>query len=136
MIYNIKLLDFNTFFKEIIEKEIIDSLYVFKLFDENYQLKLRNPQVKNIIDYFIAFYICKEIKLHKNEKLVVTVQPDIINDTKIESYCDFKSLQNLIKKILKILKDTHPKNVIILKKPMIISNIDTIKYIFNIINSA
>ena len=107
MIYNIKLLDFNVFFKENIEKEIIDSLYIFKLFNENYQLNLRNPQVKNIIDYFIAFYVCKEIKLHKDEKLVVMVQPDILNDTKIEAYCNFKSLQNLLKKILKILKQKY-----------------------------
>ena len=131
MIYNVKLLDFNEFFNNTIQKEILDTFFIYKLFDKDDQINLRNSQVKNIINYFIILFTSKFINVINNEKTVIVIQPNIVDGTNISNYCEINSLRNIIKKTLKILQNKYPHNIVLLKKSMDVLNLDTIKFIFN-----
>ena len=133
--YNIQLIDFNTFFKEQCQIPILDTLFIYKLFDNNKQVNLRNKEVKNIITYHIAFYACKIFKSSNNDNTVLVVQPNIIDGEGFIDYCDIDTLKNQILKFLKTFKISYPKNIVILKNPMDITNIDSLKLIFNKLHS-
>lgn len=137
MTRNINLLDFNTFFIEHIQKNILDSLLIYKLLDKNV-INLRNSDTKRLITYFIAYHISKVISMENSGlyKPVCVIQPEILNETlEICTYCNIEQLKNIILPILKGLKKSNPNNVIILKKKMDINSPDTIAYIFSKSNS-
>lgn len=142
MTRNIKPIDFETFFTETIQKDILDALFDYKLinttalFQEG--INLHNPETKRFIYYLILYHIIKKIDESKSfEKNIIIVQVDIIHSNQeICEYCSAKDLNKIILKFLKILSKKYPDRVIILKKYMDLTSPDTIEYLFMRSNKA
>jgi len=139
MTHNLKVIEFQTFFDEIIQHDIIDSLDAFKLIDNDCIL-FRKKEAKNAISYFIVYHITKKLKESKGEKLVFTVQPSVINvNNDFNSYIENDVLRNRILKfimqILKMVMKSHPDHIHIFKKPTNAFSIDTQNVLFEKCNS-
>jgi hypothetical protein len=135
MIYNIIPIDFQNLFLDRIQKDILDSLFTYKLLQNN-TINIRNKETNRLISYFIIYHVIKTITEGKIDKSIIILQPNIFNcDDILYGYIsepkDLETFYNLIRKILKILSKTYPSNVILLKKFMDINSKDTMEYLFN-----
>lgn len=139
MIHNIKPVDFNTFFVENIQKDIIDYLYTYKLIDNN-KINLRNAETRRIVHYFTLYRILKKVGIGTltpvNDRIVIVIQPYIINpDIEICNYCNVDQLKNHMKLLFGLLNKSYPNKVIQLKKFMDLESPDTLEFLFMKSNS-
>lgn len=138
MLENIKLLDFDIFYRSTIYNPIMDSIYAYNLFEDN-KINFRKKEVKQLFTNFVAYYIIK----HKPEspliKEIFVVQPQILSETvlgtyqhiKIFEYVDMSCLVKCLTPLIRSMHVSMPDRIFWSKREALLTNPDTMVRVFN-----
>ena len=130
MLYNIKITEFNNLFNNEIFINIVDTLSVYNLLEDN-KIQLRKKESKNFIVHFVMYSVIKLLRDSTANKNIIVVQPSMFHNQELETYCDINHFKNILHKILKDLKKYYPCNIIFLKTESDVTNPDVMTYVFN-----
>ena len=132
MISNIKIIDFNILFRDKIQKDIVDSFYIYKMFNNDGKINLSNKETKQIIENFVIYRVSECIHGFQLEKKVVCIQPWMIEESlEIFKYCDGVRLKKLLLKTLKMLSKKHTTRVSLFNLSTDLESQDTLAMLFN-----
>ena len=142
LIHNVKLIDFDLFYREQIHNTIMDSIYAYGLFKDG-KIDLHKREVKQIFNNFVSYYILKHKPTDPNIKEVFVIFPKILKEDsdvgnyshiRISEYVDLACLRKCLKPTIRSMYGLRPDLIFLGKRDASLTNPDLISQVFHSAN--
>lgn len=139
---NIKLIDFDVFYREKIHNTIMDSIFAYGLFKDG-QINLHKREVKQIFVNFVTYFLLKHKPVDPLIKEIFVVFPDILREDKdvsnyphiqIYEYVNISCLRKCLTPLMRSLSRSHPDLIFLGKRDTLLTNPDLITQVFHSAN--
>ena len=136
--HNIKLIDFDHFYREKIHNTIMDSLFAYGLFEDG-KINLHKREVKQLFNNFVTYYLIKHKPIDPTIKEVFVIFPDVLRDDsdtgtyahiQIFEYVDKPALRKCLKTLCRSLGRSHPNLIFLAKRDTLLTNPDLVTQVF------
>jgi len=139
---NIKLIDFDHFYRSHIHLQIMNALFAYGLLKDG-TINLRKREVKKLFENFVRHYVLEYKPKDPWVKEVFVVFPDILRDDtttgsyshiQIFEYVNKSSFRKLLKPIIESMYQSRPDLIFLGKREALLTNPDLLEEVFYTVN--